>query len=102
MIKQEIKVELSNNDKLNELIQKTYFSSGQKGRILGGKQKTYKIENKVNYKIFKGLNNLTAKITNKDLIEGTMRFIVSEKNDEIELIPISVYCIVDNDKYIFY
>jgi hypothetical protein len=55
----------------------------------------------VAYTIFKGLNSTTAKITN-EIIDGTMRFMIDETQGEVRLYPISIYCIQENGKYIFY
>lgn len=104
-MKNELKVEFSNKQTLNGLIQKAYFEEGKMGRLSG--QKHY-IElnpevDDVVYTVAKGLHNATIRITNHDLIDGTFRFIVEDKNDSVKLIPISMFCIVDeNQKYSFY
>ena len=55
------------------------------------------------FTVVKGLNNATIRLTNSELIDGTFRFIVEDINDEVKLIPISMFCIVDeNQKYSFY
>jgi hypothetical protein len=56
----------------------------------------------VAYTIFKGLNSTTAKITNEEVIDGSMRFMIDETSDEIRLYPISIYCIQEEERYIFY
>jgi len=56
----------------------------------------------VAYTIFKGLNSATAKITNEEVIDGTMRFMIDETSGEIRLYPISIYCIQEEERYIFY
>lgn len=103
MIKHEIKVEISSTDALQSLIEKAYFEEGQMGRIMG---KDYFLpideSDDVNYTIFKDLDGATAKIWNKDIIDGTMRFMVNHKDNQIKLTPISIYCIKEEGKYIFY
>jgi hypothetical protein len=101
MVKHEIKVEISNTEEIQNVIEKAYFDEGYMGKILG--KKYYLLiteEDSVNYTIFNGLNNATVKITN-DIIDGSMRFIVDESNGEVRLYPISTYCIKD-EKYSFY
>jgi hypothetical protein len=103
MITHEIKVEFSNSDVLKSIIEKAYFEEGYMGKIIG-KKHSLLIEKSddINWTIFNGLNNVTVKIINEEIIEGTMRFIIDESEDELRLYPISVYCIKEEDKYIFY
>jgi hypothetical protein len=103
MIKHEIKVEFSNSDILQSLINKAYFEEGYLGKIMGNKNYII-VDEKIDdvaYTIFKGLNSTTAKITN-EIIDGTMRFMIDETQGEVRLYPISIYCIQENGKYIFY
>lgn len=103
MVKHEIKVEISNTEVLQKLIEKAYFEDGQMGRIMG-KENFLPIDESddINYSIFKDLDGATAKVWNKDIIDGTMRFMVNHQNDEIKLTPVSIYCIKEEGKYIFY
>lgn len=103
MIKHEIKVELKNSEDLKKIIEKAYFEEGQMGKIVG-KKHFIKIEESddVNWTIFNGLNNVTVKITNEEVIDGTMRFVIDETENELRLYPISIYCIKEEEKYIFY
>jgi hypothetical protein len=75
------------------------------GRLLGQKNwinLTPQIDDVV-YTVAKGLHNATIRLTNTELIDGTFRFIVEDINDEVKLIPVSMFCIVDeNQKYSFY
>ncbi len=101
MIKHEIKVELSDSNSIQELIEKTYFEEGDRGKIVGKKHYlTIEEEDDINYTIFKGLNNATVKVMN-DIIDGNMRFIVDESNGDVRLYPISIYCIKE-ERYSFY
>jgi hypothetical protein len=45
---------------------------------------------------------VTVKITNEEVIDGTMRFVIDETENELRLYPISIYCIKEEEKYIFY
>ena len=103
MIKHEIKVEFSNSEALKNLIQKAYFEEGYMGKIMG-KENYIKVDETIDdvaYTIFKGLNSVTAKITN-EIIDGAMRFMIDETQGEVRLYPISVYCIEQDGPYIFY
>ena len=103
MVKHEIKVELEKSEDLLNLIQKAYFQEGLNGKILGKNHYiTIEESDDINWTIFNGLNNATVKISNSNVIDGTMRFIVDETSGEIRLYPISIYCIKEDEKYIFY
>lgn len=103
MVKHEIKVELDKTEQLKQIIEKAYFEEGFGGKILG-KNHYLKIEkdDDINYSIFKGLNNVTVKIINEEVIDGSLRFIIDDTEEQIKLFPISVYCIKESDRYIFY
>lgn len=103
MIKHEIKIEYSNSEVLKSLIGKAYFEEGYMGKILG-KNHFIKIDESddINYIIFKGLNGVTTRIHNEEVLDGSMRFMIDETQGDIRLYPISIYCIKENDKYIFY
>ena len=104
MLKHEIKVEFSNSEVLKTIIEKSYFEEGNLGKIKG-KENYFILNESVDeeaHSIIKGLHNTTIKISNVDLIDGSIRFIVEENKDEIKLYPISIYCIKEEDKYSFY
>ena len=103
MVKNEIKVEYSNSEVLKSIFEKAYFEEGTLGKITG---KNHYIsilpEDDINWTIFKGLNNVTTKLTN-DIIDGSARFLIDDTHEtEIRLYPISIYCIKEEDRYIFY
>lgn len=103
MVKHEIKVEVSKPEEIKDLIQKAYFEEGNQGKIIGKKHfLEISKEDDINYTIFKDLNGATVKVSNTDVIDGNMRFIVDESNGDVRLYPVSIYVIVENDKYIFY
>lgn len=101
MLKHEIRLEMSNTETIKNIIEKAYFEEGYMGKIIG-KENFLLIEEDdiVNHTILKGLHNSTIKISN-DIIDGSMRFIVDESNEDIRLYPISIYCVKD-EKYSFY
>ncbi len=103
MVKHEIKVELNKTEDLKKIIEMAYFEEGLGGKILGKNHYlTISKEDDVNWTIFNGLHNATVKITNEEVIDGTMRFVIDEENDEVRLYPISIYCIKEEERYIFY
>jgi len=100
-MKHEIKIELDNSDLIEELITKTYFANNSKGKITNNDMFINVYDNDiVNHTICKGLHNTTIKVVNEK-IDGFMRFIIDESNNDIRLYPTSIYCIKE-DKYIFY
>lgn len=103
MVKHEIKVELSNSEDLKDIIEKSYFKEGLIGKIAGKDHYlTITKEDDVNWTIFSGLNGATVKITNNDIIDGAMRFMIDETNGDLRLYPISIYCIKEIERYTFY
>jgi len=103
-MKHEIKVEFSNGEVLKKIIEKAYFEEGLSGKIIG--KENFIIVNEevddVSYAIFKGLNNATVKITNLEVIDGSMRFMIDETSGELRLYPISIYCVKEEERYTFY
>ena len=102
MLEHEVKLKFKEEDRLRDVIEKSYFKDGQMGKILD--KHSLKIEeNDNNYKILKDLHDATIKIENSDVIDGYMRFTVTVNNNSVYLTPASIYSIPDNNnKYIFY
>lgn len=104
-MKSEIKIEFSNNKELKKIIQKAYFEEGYLGKLLTNSnfiEVTSDVDD-IFYTVVKGLNNATIKVTNNELIDGSCRFIVDDTGENPKIYPISMYCIIDdNKKYIFY
>jgi len=53
------------------------------------------------YSLCKGLSNLSVRIWNDEIIDGTMRFIIDEHSENIDLYPCSIIYEMDNNKYSF-
>jgi hypothetical protein len=103
MSKHEIKVEFSNTDEIESLIERAYFIEGDRGRILSKKYYLdIKKQDDVNFTIFRDLDGVTVKITNREIIDGCMRFMIDESGGDIKLYPISIYAINEGGKYIFW
>jgi hypothetical protein len=100
-MKYEMKIEIDRKKELKSVIEKSYFDENN-GKLCG-KRYSIKIDKKDPiYIMLKGLNNMTVRVTNEELIDGTARFIVDEDDNHVCLIPCSIYCIVENEKYSFY
>jgi hypothetical protein len=103
MVKHEIKVEFNNSEALRKIIETAYFDEGFGGKILGKKHYiTIDESDDINHTIFKDMNNVTVKITNDEVIDGSMRFVIDETEGEVRLYPISIYSIKEENRYIFY
>ena len=100
-MKYEMRIEYENKSELNEVINKSYFTDGNQGKLLTKDNLRIPNEDPV-YIMLKGLNNMTVRVTNEDLIDGCSRFVVDEHADHINLIPCSNYCIIEDGKYSFY
>lgn len=97
-----MKVELQDTPQLESLIKGVYFDDDRMGKLSNKEGVSFKIPNEDPLNIvFRGLHNTTIKAYNSDVIEGTMRFIVNEDNG-LTLIPCSIYCIIEENKYSFY
>jgi hypothetical protein len=101
-MKYELKIEFKEKDELKKMIQKSYFEDGSQGKLIGKKAYIQIKQDDPLFIVFKGLNNITAKLTNEDLIDGSMRCVVDETEEVISLFPINNYCIVEHEKYSFY
>jgi len=101
-MKYELKIEFNEKEQLKSTIQKSYFEDGTKGKLVGKKSHLTIQKEDPLFIVFKGLNNITAKITNEDLIDGSMRCIVVENENVVNLFPINNYCVLEQEKYSFY
>ncbi len=79
------------------MIKKSY----QNGLLVDKTQKLVFDTNSQIYHLCKGLTNLTVRLYNDEIIDGTSRFIISEEQDCINLSPCSLYVEYENNKYIF-
>jgi len=103
MVKHEIRVEMKSTDSLSQLIERAYDIKDGKGTIKGNRHALEVCPNidKELHTILTGLHMSTVKVTNNELIDGNLRFMVFEEGSSITLSPISIYCIKE-DKYIFF
>lgn len=105
-MKTDIKIEFNNKEVLTDLIKKAYFGDNQMGR-LSGKDNFIQIDSNVDNDIFNiinGLNNATIKVINSELIDGSLRFIIDDKDGVVKMYPVSIFCVFDNEqqRYYFY
>jgi hypothetical protein len=101
-MKYELKIEFKETDQLKSIIDKSYFDDGTRGKLVGRKAHLTIDKEDPLFVVFKGLNNITAKITNQEIIDGSMRCVVDETSEIINLYPINNYCVVEQEKYSFY
>lgn len=101
-MKQEIRIELTENRLLDNIIKKCYFEDDNLGKIRGNENFIEVPKANERHNEFIGLDNNTVKIENEDLIDGILRCLIKEDGDVIKLYPVSIYCIVEHKKYIFY
>lgn len=101
-MKSELKIEYNHPKQLEKVIKKSYFEDETIGRLVGKKDYLEIDEENEIYPLVKGLNNMTIRLFNEEVMEGTCRFIIEEE-ENIKLYPISMFCIIDdNKKYSFY
>ncbi len=96
-MKYELKIEFKDTKVLLDLIKKSY----KNGVLFDKTQKIILEKNTHNYLLCKGLDNLAARLSNEEIIDGSLRFIITETRDTISLYPCSIYCDYENNKYVF-
>lgn len=101
-MKYELKIEFKEKEQLKQIIEKSYFEDGTKGKLVGKKAYLTINQDDPLFIVFKGLNNITAKLTNDEIIDGSMRCVVDENGERINLFPVNNYCVVEHEKYSFY
>jgi hypothetical protein len=101
-MKYELKIDFKDNKQLEKVIKKTYFDDGNLGKLIGKKEFLTILKNDPLFIVFKGLNNITVRLTNEEMIDGIMRFVVDENDKNIKLYPVNNYCIIEDKKYSFY
>ena len=96
-MKHELKIEYKDTKTFSAFIKETYDNG-----ILTTKNSKMKFEKNSNiYSICKGLSNHTIRLTNDELIEGSLRFSIQEENDTIYLYPCSIIYEMEGNKYSF-
>jgi len=101
-MKNELKIEYKNKSQLNQVIEESYFKDGSKGKLKGRKYSIVITKEDPLFIVFKGMNNMTTKITNEELIDGSVRCVIDETSEIINLFPVNPYCIIEDEKYSFY
>ena len=101
-MKYEMRIEFPKPLEIKNVITKSYFDNDNNGKLSKSRIPLKVEKSDPIYLMLKGLNNMTVRITNEELIEGCFRFVVDEHKDYVNLIPCSIYCIMENKKYSFY
>lgn len=101
-MKHELKLDYTDKSTLEKCIFDTYYTNGDRGKLSKIKIPLIVEKDDINYTILKGLDKMTARITNSEVIDGSLRVSIEETEDNIRLIPCSIYCIKENERYSFY
>ena len=96
-MKNELKIDFKENQILKQLLEDTYNN----GVITNTMTKIVFEEDTPNYLLCKGLHNLTVRLWNEDLIDGSLRCIIQEEDSYIYLYPCSIHYEIDNNRYSF-
>ena len=96
-MKYELRIEFKDTKLFIDYIKKTY-----KNGILNDRSQkiTFNKETDI-FKLCKGLNSIAVRLYNEEIIDGALRCILIEKEDEISFFPCSLYCEQENNKYSF-
>ena len=96
-MKYELKIELKDLELFSQFINSAY-----KNGTLYDKTKKLTFDKGSNtHTLCKGLSNLAVRLYNEEIIDGTIRLIVSETEEGVDLYPCSLYYEVENNKYSF-
>ena len=96
-MKYELKIEFKDTKLFIDYIKKAY----KNGTLNDRKQKfTFDSSTDI-FNLCKGLNNIAVRLYNEEVIDGTLRCIVVEKEKEVSFFPCSLYCEHENNKYSF-
>ena len=96
-MKYELKIEFKDTKLFIDYIKKAY-----KNGILSDRKQKFTFDNTTStYDLCKGLDNIAVRLYNEEVIDGTLRCIVVEKEKEISVYPCSLYCDYENNKYSF-
>ena len=101
-MKYEIKIEYTKTKELKRLLEGCYVFNKKIGNINNSEKHLEITPSDMIFNYLKGLNNMTIRIFNDDIIDGTCRFVIDESEDIIKLIPCSIYCTIEHGKYSFY
>jgi hypothetical protein len=101
-MKYELKLNYEDLEVLKQGIEKTYFQMGDRGKMLGQRVKFPIEKDSPNWIVLTGLNNMTCKIENDQIIDGTLRCTIEDDGEQINLLPCSIYCVMEGEKYSFY
>jgi len=93
----DLKIEIKDTKFFLDFLKRAY----KDGVLLDSKQKITFDKDSFVFPLCKGLTNLTARLYNEEIVDGTARFIISENEDNIEMYPCSLYCEFENNKYSF-
>jgi hypothetical protein len=96
-MKHELKIEYKDTKTFSNFIKSCYDNG-----VLVNKNAKIIFDKKSNfYNLCKGLSNHTIRLTNEELIDGSLRFSIQEEKDIIVLYPCSIIYEMDDNKYSF-
>ena len=99
-MKSEIKVEINNSELILNFFDKCY----KDGRIQNESNSILikKSDDKDLFDLLKDSDGIIARLTNKDVIDGFCRFLVEKNSKGVKLYSMSINCISDQDRFIFF
>ena len=96
-MKHELRFEFKDTKLLTSFIESCYNDG-----VLADKNKKMTFDKTSHiYNLCKGLSNLTVRIWNDEILDGTMRLIIDDTGNEVLLYPCSIVYVMDNNKYSF-
>lgn len=97
-MKSEIKIEFEDSKDIIEFFEKSY----KDGKIKSGCKSLTIKSNNDSFNSVKSINNGIIRLTNKDVIDGFCRFIISSDGNKIDLFPISINYIIIDNRWVFF
>src|SRR4051812_20006217 len=96
-MKHELRIEFKDTKILLDFIKSAYDN----GFLIDKTKKLIFDKNSSTYHLCKGLTNLPVRLWNDEIIDGTIRFIIEEEEENVSLYPCSICYEEDNNKYSF-
>lgn len=97
-MKSEIKIEFEDSKTIIGFFERSY----KDGKIRSGCESLAVDSSTDSFNSLKTIDNGIIRLTNRDVIDGFCRFIISSDGNKIELVPISINYIIIDNRWLFF
>jgi hypothetical protein len=96
-MKHELKIEYKDTKTFSTFIESSY----KDGNLVNRNNKMIFTKGSTIHSLCKGLSNHTIRLTNDEIIDGSLRLSIQEEGEEVALYPCSIVYEMDSNKYSF-